>query len=64
MRTVAVSPEEFAESFAAYMAVRIVIDILRASSLMLFEGAVVVIIKVNSLVFSVAPIHRDRIIHS
>ena len=45
--TVRVSSEEWAESFTAYMAVRITLDILRASSLMLFEGAVVVIIKVR-----------------
>ena len=44
--TVRVSSEEWAESFTAYMVIRITLDILRASSLMLFEGAVVVIIKV------------------
>ena len=47
VETVRVSSEEWMESFTAYMAVRIIIDILRASSLMLFEGAVVVIIKVR-----------------
>ena len=46
VETIKVSAEEWMESFTAYMAVRITIDILRASSLMLFEGAVVVIIKV------------------
>ena len=44
--TVKVSSEEWAESFTAYMVIRVTLDILRASSLMLFEGAVVVIIKV------------------
>ena len=33
------------ETFWAYLAVRVLLDILRASSLMLFEGAVVSIIK-------------------
>ena len=45
--TARVLSEEWAESFTAYMAIRITLDILRASSLMLFEGAVVVIIKVR-----------------
>ena len=32
-------------SFASYLTIRVILDVLRASSLMLFEGAVVVIIK-------------------
>ena len=47
--TARVSSEEWAESFTAYMVIRITLDILRASSLMLFEGAVVVIIKVRGV---------------
>ena len=55
LETVMVSQEDWMESFTAYMAVRITIDILRASSLMLFEGAVVVIIKVQGVPFARGP---------
>ena len=48
VKSVKVSSGDWMESFAAYMAIRITLDILRASSLMLFEGAVVVIIKVQT----------------
>ncbi|TRY69336.1 hypothetical protein TCAL_04104 [Tigriopus californicus] len=37
--------QDWSTSFASYLGVRVLLDILRASSLMLFEGAVVVIIK-------------------
>lgn len=37
--------QDWTTSFASYLGVRVLLDILRASSLMLFEGAVVVIIK-------------------
>ncbi len=45
VRSVPVSPDAWQTSFWSYLSVRIVLDVLRASSLMLFEGAVVVIIK-------------------
>ena len=37
--------ENWTLSFWTYLAVRLILDLLRASSLMLFEGAVVAIIK-------------------
>ena len=44
-QSVTVQGEDWMTSFAFYLGVRVLLDILRASSLMLFEGAVVVIIK-------------------
>ena len=37
--------ENWTLSFWTYLAVRLILDLLRASSLMLFEGAVIAIIK-------------------
>ncbi len=41
--------------FWQYLSIRVILDVLRASSLMLFEGAVVVIIKeqVNSIAYKI-----------
>ena len=44
-RSVPVSDDDWISSFTFYLCVRVILDVLRASSLMLFEGAVVVIIK-------------------